>query len=204
MTPIISYAYERITKEPTCTDKGYTTSTCIMCGLNYVSDYTEPTGNDWDEGHSVTSSTCTADGVIEYRCKNDNCSEKMIKAESATGHTPGEAATCTAPRTCEKCGTVLELPKGHSYSEKIVAPTCTAMGYTEYKCDNCDDSYIGDYTDKAEHKYAKNITAPTCTEHGYTTNTCVNCGDEFVSDYENSIRLHYRRNIRANDKNLFV
>ena len=183
MTPIISHAYERITKEPTCTDKGYTTSTCTMCGLNYVSDYTEPTGHNWDEGHTVTNSTCESEGVIEYRCTNTGCKEKMIKAESATGHTPGEAATCTEPQTCEKCGTVLELPKGHSYSENVVKPTCTAMGYTEYKCDNCDDSYVGDYTDKAEHEYAKNITAPTCTEHGYTTNTCVNCGDEFVSDY---------------------
>ena len=195
MTPIISHAYERITKEPTCTDKGYTTSTCTMCGLNYVSDYTEPTGHDWDEGHSVTSSTCTADGVIEYRCKNTGCKEKMIKAESATGHTPGKEATCTEPQTCEKCSTVLELPKGHSYSEKIVAPTCTAMGYTEYKCDNCDDSYIGDYTDKAEHEYAKNITAPTCTEHGYTTNTCVNCGDEFVSDYTEKKPHNYNAEI---------
>ena len=195
MTPIISHAYERITKEPTCTDKGYTTSTCTMCGLNYVSDYTEPTGHDWDEGHTVTNSTCESEGVIEYRCKNTGCNEKMIKAESATGHTPGEAATCTEPQTCEKCGTVLELPKGHSYSEKIVAPTCTAMGYTEYKCDNCDDSYIGDYTDKAEHKYAKNITAPTCTEHGYTTNTCVNCGDEFVSDYTEKKPHNYNAEI---------
>ena len=195
MTPIISHAYERITKEPTCTDKGYTTSTCTMCGLNYVSDYTEPTGHEWDEGHTVTTSTCESEGVIEYRCKNDNCSEKMIKAESATGHAPGKAATCTEPQTCEKCGTVLELPKGHSYSEKAVAPTCTAMGYTEYKCDNCDDSYVGDYTDKAEHEYAKNITAPTCTEHGYTTNTCVNCGDEFVSDYTEKKPHNYNAEI---------
>ena len=195
MTPIISHAYERITKEPTCTDKGYTTSTCTMCGLNYVSDYTEPTGHDWDEGHSVTSSTCTADGVIEYRCKNTGCKEKMIKAESATGHTPGKAATCTEPQICTVCETVLELPKGHHYSENVISPTCTAMGYTEYKCDNCDDSYIGDYTDKAEHKYAKNITAPTCTEHGYTTNTCVNCGDEFVSDYTEKKPHNYNAEI---------
>ena len=195
MTPIISHAYERITKEPTCTDKGYTTSTCTMCGLNYVSDYTEPTGHDWDEGHTVTNSTCESEGVIEYRCKNTGCNEKMIKAESATGHTPREAATCTEPQTCEKCGTVLELPKGHSYSENVVKPTCTAMGYTEYKCDNCDDSYIGDYTDKAEHEYAKNITAPTCTEHGYTTNTCVNCGDEFVSDYTEKKPHNYNAKI---------
>ncbi len=195
MTPIISHAYERITKEPTCTDKGYTTSTCTMCGLNYVSDYTEPTGHDWDEGHTVTNSTCESEGVIEYRCKNTGCNEKMIKAESATGHTPGKAATCTDPQTCEKCGTVLELPTGHSYSENVVKPTCTAMGYTEYKCDNCDDGYIGDYTDKAEHKYAKNITAPTCTEHGYTTNTCVNCGDEFVSDYTEKKPHNYNAEI---------
>ena len=195
MTPIISHAYERITKEPTCTDKGYTTSTCTMCGLNYVSDYTEPTGHDWDEGHSVTSSTCTADGVIEYRCKNTDCKEKMIKAESATGHTPGKAATCTDPQTCEKCGTVLELPTGHSYSENVVKPTCTAMGYTEYKCDNCDDSYVGDYTDKAEHDYKQTVTNPTCTEHGYTTNTCVNCGDEFVSGYTEKKPHNYNAEI---------
>ena len=183
MTPIISHSYERITKEPTCEEKGYTTSTCTMCGLNYVSDYTEPTGHNWDEGHLVTSSTCTADGVIEYHCKNKTCKEKMIKADSAKGHTPGKAATCTEPQICTVCETVLELPKGHHYSENVVAPTCTAMGYTEYKCDNCDDSYVGDYTDKIAHDYTQTVTNPTCTEHGYTTNTCINCGDEFVSDY---------------------
>ena len=195
MTPIISHSYERITKEPTCEDKGYTTSTCTMCGLNYVSDYTEPTGHNWDEGHSVTSSTCTADGVIEYHCTNKNCKEKMIKADSAKGHTPGKAATCTEPQTCEKCGTVLELPKGHSYSENVVAPTCTAMGYTEYKCDNCGDSYVGNYTDKAEHDYKQTVTNPTCTEHGYTTYTCVNCGDEFVSDYTEKKPHNYKAEI---------
>ena len=195
MTPIISHSYERITKEPTCTDKGYTTSTCTMCGLSYVSDYTDPTGHNWDEGHSVTSSTCTADGVIEYHCTNAGCKEKMIKAESATGHTPGKAATCTEPQTCEKCGTVLALPKGHSYSKNIVMPTCTAMGYTEYKCDNCDDSYIGDYTNKAEHDYKKSVTAPSCTAMGYTTYTCKNCDDEFISDYTEKKPHNYKAEI---------
>lgn len=195
MTPIISHAYERIIKEPTCTDKGYTTSTCTMCGLNYVSDYTEPTGHNWDEGHSVTSSTCTADGVIEYHCINKNCKEKMIKADSAKGHTPGKAATCTEPQTCEKCSTVLELPKGHSYSEKIVAPTCTAMGYTEYKCDNCDDSYVGDYTDKLPHNYNANVTEPTCTEHGFTRYICVDCDDSYISDYTEKKPHNYKEKI---------
>ena len=195
MTPIISHAYERIIKEPTCTDKGYTTSTCTMCGLNYVSNYTEPTGHDWDEGHTVTNSTCESEGVIEYRCTNTGCNEKMIKAESATGHTPGKAATCTDPQTCEKCGTVLELPKEHSYSENVVKPTCTAMGYTVFECEDCKDTYTGNYTDKIDHDYKQTVTNPTCTEHGYTTNTCVNCGDEFVSDYTEKKPHNYNAEI---------
>lgn len=195
MTPIISHAYERITKEPTCTDKGYTTSTCTMCGMSYVSDYTEPTGHEWDEGHSVTSSTCTADGVIEYHCTNAGCKEKMIKAESATGHTPGKAATCIEPQTCEKCGTVLELPKGHNYSEKIVAPTCTEMGYTVFECKDCKDTYNGNYTDKTEHHYHKTVTPSTCTTMGYTDYECTACGDKFTADYTDKLQHDYKAEI---------
>lgn len=188
ITPIISHSYETITKEPTCTDKGYTTHTCTMCGYNYVSDYTEATGHDWDEGHSVTNSTCESDGVIEFNCRN--CDEKMIKAESATGHTPGAAATCTEPQVCEKCGTVLELPKGHSYDNETVEPTCTSMGYTVYTC-HCGDSYTGEFTDKAEHDYNTVVTAPTCTSHGYTTYSCKNCEDEYVSDFVEKTAHNY-------------
>ena len=179
--PIVSHAFERITKVPTCTDKGYTTSTCAVCGLSYVSDYTDATGHEWDEGHTVTNSTCEGEGVIEYHCKN--CDEKMIKSTSANGHRPGVAATCTEPQICEDCGTILQLPTGHTYESKIVAPTCTEMGYTVYRCKDCDDTYTGDYTDKAPHHYYADVTQPTCTSSGYTTYTCIACGDEYVSDY---------------------
>lgn len=189
ITPLVSHAFERITKQPTCMDKGYTTSTCTMCGLNYVSDYTEPTGHNWDEGHTVTNSTCDAEGVTEFHCLN--CTEKMIKATDATGHTTGKAATCTEPQVCEKCGTVLELPKGHTYSETVIAPTCTAMGYSVFECSECGDSYTGNFTDKAEHDYNTVVTAPTCTEHGYTTYSCKNCDDEYISDYTEKLAHNY-------------
>ena len=191
MMPIISHSYERITKEPTCTDKGYTTSTCTICRQTFVSDYTEPTGHIWDEGHPVTTSTCTADGVIEYHCTNAGCNEKMIKAESATGHTPGRAATCTEPQTCKACGVILNLPKGHSYSEKVVAPTCTELGYTIYTCESCGDSYKADYVDKAAHDYTKTVTAPTCTALGYTVYECKNCDYKYISDYTDKINHSY-------------
>ncbi len=195
IAPIISHAYENITKEPTCTEKGYTTHTCTMCDYHYVSDYTEPLGHKWDEGHTVTNSTCDAEGVIEYHCLNDSCTEKMIKATNANGHTPGAAATCTEPQRCTVCDTVLELPTGHHYDSEVIAPTCTSMGYTVYTCRDCGDTYIGDYTDKAEHDYRKTVTAPTCTSHGYSTYSCKNCDDEYVSDYTEKLAHNYTEDV---------
>ena len=194
--PLISHAYEHITKEPTCEDKGYTTSTCVMCSSSYVSDYTEPTGHNWDEGTSVTSSSCTADGVIEYLCQNEDCDEKMIKADAATGHTPGEAATCTEPQICTVCETVLELPTGHSYSESVIAPTCEAMGYTVFTCD-CGDTYTADFTDKAQHEYETETTEPTCESMGHTHYDCVNCDYEFDADYTDKLPHSYTAVVTA-------
>lgn len=190
ITPLIAHAYERITKNPTCVDKGYTTSTCTMCGYHYVSDYTEPTGHEWDEGHTVTTPGCVSDGITEFHCRN--CSEKMIKAESATGHTPGAESTCTEPQICEKCGTVLELPKGHHYQPEITKPTCVSIGFTTYTCMDCDDTYTADITDRLPHNHIPTVTAPTCTAMGFTIYTCADCGDEYVSDYTDKTPHHYK------------
>ncbi len=196
ITPIINHSYERITKEPTCVDKGYTTSTCTMCDYHYVSDYTDALGHSWDEGHTVTSSTCDAEGVVEFNCTNDGCTEKMIKATNANGHTPGSSATCTEHQRCTECDTVLELPLGHDYSSDVVEPTCTSMGYTVYTC-HCGDTYTGEYTDMVEHDYDEVVTKPTCTEHGFTTYTCRDCGHSFVSDYTEKVNHSYDKTVTA-------
>ena len=44
----------------------------------------------------------------------------------------------------------------HSYSEKVVAPTCTEAGYTEFTC-NCGDSYTEDGEAAAGHTYTDHI-----------------------------------------------
>ena len=195
MTPLVSHSYLRITKQPTCVDQGYTTSTCTMCGYNYVTDYTEATGHSWDEGTTITNSTCDGEGVIEYKC--EDCGEKMIKATSANGHNPGKKATCTSPQICLDCGTILEDAKGHSYSAEVTEPTCTSMGFTTYTCDDCGDTYDSDYVDKAEHDYDAVITEPTCTEHGFTTYSCKNCDDEYVSDYVDAVPHDYNAVVTA-------
>ena len=189
LTPLAKHDYREKVTSPTCKARGFTTYTCADCGDIYISDYTEPLGHDWDEGHTVTSSTCEGEGVIEYDCKR--CDETMIAAISATGHTPGEAATCTEPQICIVCGAILELPTGHSYTAEITELTCTTFGYTTYTCEYGDHTYIADYTDKTEHNYNAVVTEPTCTAMGYTTYTCVDCGDTYVSDYTDKIPHDY-------------
>lgn len=189
LTPLAKHDYREKITASTCTTRGFTTYTCVVCGDTYISDYTEPLGHDWDDGHTVTNSTCESEGVIEYDCKR--CDETMIAAVSATGHTPGAAATCTEPQTCTVCGAILELPTGHSYTSEITEPTCTSFGYTTYTCTEGDNTYISDYTDKTAHNYNTVVTAPTCTTMGYTTYTCVDCGDTYVSDYTDKIPHNY-------------
>lgn len=191
LTPIAKHDYRPTITAPTCKAKGFTTYKCRNCDDTYISDYTEPSGHHWDEGHIITNSTCESDGVMEYDCKQ--CDEKMIKAVSANGHTPGAAATCTQPQFCKNCNVILELPKGHSYSETVTKPTCTTMGYTTYSCENCDNSYIGNYTYKTSHNYKSTVTAPTCTTMGYTTYTCADCGENYVSDYTEVLPHNYSK-----------
>ena len=185
LTEMIPHEYETKVTAPTCLTRGYTTHTCKVCSDTYLSDYTEPTGHEWDEGRTVTSSTCDSEGVIEYHCKH--CDEKLIKATSAKGHTPGAPANCTEPQTCTECGAILEMPTGHHYHKTVHEPTCTALGYTVYECDNCDDTYVADYVDKKPHDYTAAVTAPGCTEMGYTIYTCKTCSDSYVSDYTDAL-----------------
>ena len=193
LTSLAKHDYREKVTAPTCTTRGFTTYSCANCDDVYINDYTDALGHEWDNGHTVTSSTCDSEGVMEYDCKH--CDEKMIQAISATGHTPDAAATCTEPQTCETCGAILELPTGHHYSETVTEPTCTAMGYTTFICDDCGNSYVGEYTDKIEHHYHAEVTPATCTAMGFTTYTCADCGDSYVSDYTDKIPHDYKASV---------
>ncbi len=192
ITDVVNHNFSKIVRQPDCINGGFTTYICDTCHILFTDEYTDPLGHEWDEGTNVTVPTCEAEGVIEYNCTR--CDEKMIKSDSATGHTPGNAATCTEPQRCTVCQTVLELPTGHIYSEEVIPPTCTEMGYSIFTCE-CGDSYYGNYTDKAEHQYDIAVTAPSCTEHGFSTYSCVNCDAEYISDYTEKLNHKFTANV---------
>lgn len=182
ITAALPHNYVDKTTPATCESGGKTIHICEGCGSSFVTDYTDPLGHSWDEGTEVTGSTCTGEGLIEYRCVR--CGYHRLEGDAAAGHVPGEAATCTTPQLCTKCGAVIVNALGHDYQEEVTEPTCTEMGYTTYTCSRCGDTYKGDYTDAAGHKPGDWIIdqEPTTDSEGSKHKECEVCGETLETE----------------------
>lgn len=111
----------------TCTEDGITTYNCSICGYTYEED-TAATGHSFTNYISNNDFSCTQDGTKTAECDN------------ACGETDTVADTGSAT--------------GHNYTKTVVAPSCTAQGYTQYICENCRDLYKSDYTDALGHSFS--------------------------------------------------
>lgn len=188
-----AHNFNTVVYDATCTEGGYTTHICTVCGYTYVDSVVDALGHDWDEGVETTAPTCTVNGETTYTCAN--CGETKTEVIYAIGHNYVQTvveATCTTAGytqyTCSVCGhtyyTGLVQPGAHSYEADVTEPTCTVIGYTTYTCSVCGHSYISNMVPATGHNYSSIvITAPTCTEEGFTTYTCENCGDSYKRDY---------------------
>jgi len=103
---------------PTCTEEGYTTPPCTICGESYVDSKVAAKGHT-----NVTvpgkAATCAATGLTDgAKCSVCGVVTKTQQTIAAKGHTnvtvPGKAATCTAPgltdgAKCSVCGVVTKV-----------------------------------------------------------------------------------------------
>lgn len=85
-----SHNYTSVVTAPTCTESGYTTHTCTLCGDSYVDSTTEATGHSYTS--EVTKEATAAEyGEITYTCScGDSYTEQIAKlapeiTENATG-----------------------------------------------------------------------------------------------------------------------
>ncbi len=143
----------------TCITTGYTEGTrCKDCGK-------------WLSGHEANAKDATvhAGPVVE------------VEAVAATCTTAGSKAGTK----CSACGAVIsgceaQTALGHATTVgvKTVAPTCTAEGYTVYKCERCDVTEKRDIVPALGHTPgAVSGKAATCTETGLTDGVkCSVCG----------------------------
>lgn len=160
-----THANRIISVLPTCTKKGYTLSTCEVCGYKQQSSITPALGHSWKDATCTKPKTCNVCGETEGE---------------ALGHTWVEA-TCTTPKTCSVCGTTEGEALGHTeVSIPPVPPTCTEAGKTEgKKCSVCGEITFAPIPFPATgHTWGDwDITlAPTCTRAGQRKRTCSVCG----------------------------
>lgn len=84
---------EKVTTEPTCTEAGEKTFTCV-CGAT-KKEAISATGHSWGEYEVTTAATCTQPGVMTSTCSN--CGGTQTKETPATGHDFSKNGIC-------KCG----------------------------------------------------------------------------------------------------
>jgi len=156
--PATGHGYEAAVTAPTCTEQGYTTYTCIVCGDSYVSDYVSAVGHSWDKGVVTLEPTEETEGTRLYTCTA--C---------------GEARTETIPR----------LDHVHRYTSVVTAPTCTEQGYTTHTCP-CGESYVDSYVAALGHdEVVDPAVPPTCTESGLSEGRhCQRCGEVLAKQTE--------------------
>ncbi len=71
---------ESITKQPTCTEEGVKTFSCV-CGYSFTRSI-EAKGHSWDEGKVTTEPTAVTPGVKTYTCKE--CGQTRTEAIAAS------------------------------------------------------------------------------------------------------------------------
>ena len=131
-----------VVTEPTCTEKGYTSYTCLYCGGVYKTDYTDPTGHVWAEtATSDGNATCTADGTMSIHCTVCNAvdeSTTVDEPDSALGHDwvvtyewAKDHKSCTATRTCSR-GDATETATTEAITKATTDATCTKDGAVVY------------------------------------------------------------------------
>ena len=150
---INGHSYVNTVTEPTCTEQGYTTHTCSVCGDTYVDSYVGALGHSFGAWTQSKAPSCTEKGTEKRSCSR-----------------------------CGKTETREIAALGHDYHAVVTAPTCTEKGYTTYTCSRCGDSYVADEVAALGHTpgaaVEENRVNPTCTANGGfdTVTYCSACG----------------------------
>ena len=105
------HSYETVVTDATCTEGGYTTHTCSLCGDTYTDGETAALGHTWNAGEVTAAATCTAEGTAVFTCTV--CGATENRAVAVADHAWGNWAVTAEPtveaegqqtRICGTCG----------------------------------------------------------------------------------------------------
>ena len=182
--------------EVSCTTAGYSGDLyCAVCGQKIEGGSSiEATGHHLGALVEISAATCTAYGEKRRTCPD--CGYYETYETPILGHqvvidaaVPAtcEAAGLTEGKHCSRCNEVLVAQEtvdalGHNYIVTVVEPTCTKVGYTDYTCTLCRDTYKDNYTEKVAHVVG---TPATCQDPA----VCANCGRSFGTVIDHNYEL---------------
>ena len=145
--PIIGKTYTEFEVfAPTCTEQGFTRHYCDQDDSYYDDAFIPALGHD--EVTVTVAVGCVNDGSITTTCTR--CDYENVEIIPATGHTAGDAATCTKDQVCTVCGVTLVEAFGHDNTSVVIAPTATTAGYTLTTCSRCDTVTKSNWVDATD------------------------------------------------------
>ncbi len=181
-------------KAPSCTAKGERVYKCTNHDGCTITVTVELDIVQHELQTTKTDATCEGTGTVVTKCKN--CDTATITTTiPATGHTYDDGvktpASCTATGkivytcTAKDCGktkeVVLDMLQHNYVAGTPVAPTCKSSGYTPYKCENCESSYVILGAAATGHTYVKDSSTADCENGGVMTLKCA-CGETMETD----------------------
>lgn len=131
-----------------------------------ATEHTHTAGEPTQE--NVVPATCTTDGSYDEVIKCTECGEEMSRTHK----------TIPAP--------------GHKFVDTVVAPTCTAQGYTLHKCSVCGEETKDTYKDALGHEYGEWVIDKPATEDaaGSKHRDCVRGDDTQTAEIPQLTHVH--------------
>jgi hypothetical protein len=156
---------------PTCTETGYMTSTCTMCGYSHKDTPVDALGHDW--GAWVIN----GDGTHTRTCANDTAhTETAACAFSSVMTPPNCAEDGYTTFTCKECGYSYQdniiTKTGHDWGDWTHVPSTSGTSSLNRRVCGNDQNH----TEMANCTFGSAVTPPNCTEDEYATFTCTVCG----------------------------
>lgn len=171
-----------VTRKATCKAEGQTTYTCTVCSAVKTESIPKLTTHSYQNDCDTNCDICGAARTITHRYSASwsgdaanhwhACTVCGDKTDSAA-HTPGPAATESAPQVCTGCGYILAPALGHTHVRN------NWLSFDEnghwYACTGCNDN------DVYRHAF-DNDCDPLCDTCGYQREINHDYGTAWVCD----------------------
>ncbi len=181
--------------EPTFEETGILTIICLGCMDTQQLELPVLSSEDYIVKQS-SAPTCTEEGLMEYRWKNETYGPIIfLRSIATTEHTyileKTVAPSCLTDGyelwRCTGCtaqyqANIVSAYGSHAWDDGVVTahPTCTEAGELTYTCTRCGETET-ETIDATGHSFAISVVEPTCTENGYTVSVC-GCGLRITTD----------------------